>query len=295
MVLLAPVLAAAQDEFPPPSGKAPLVVVFSGATGSGNYRAMATRIAALGYDVALFDSNAVIKGLRGPALAASVKEAIASARRLPNALPGKIGMVGFSMGGAVVLGFGSIWSDDVAVVSLFDSRRTWIEAELRADGVPLFIEERTRLVLASELVTQAVDRYVLRARTLDMAIPTTLHGSLVARLDRAVGMTGAVGPPQLLEIGAGDRPVLERRRDLRQFRVAHHRVAGDPELPHDDPRHERHPARVGRQRRQLQYPGRGLAELRRGKRLIGGQRLRRRRRRRLPPSDARPGEQREPG
>jgi class 3 adenylate cyclase/pimeloyl-ACP methyl ester carboxylesterase len=55
----------------------------------------------------------------------------------------------------------------------------------RADGVPLFIEELTRLVLESELVTQAVDRYVLRARTLDMAIPTTLHGSLVARLDRA--------------------------------------------------------------------------------------------------------------
>ena len=110
--------AAAQDEFPPPSGgKAPLVLVFSGATGSGNYRAMSTRIAALGYDVALFDSNAVIKGLRGPALAASVKEAIASARRLPNALPGKVGMVGFSMGGAVVLGFGSTWSDEVAAVA----------------------------------------------------------------------------------------------------------------------------------------------------------------------------------
>src|SRR5260221_7873157 len=66
---LTPGPVAAQEEFPPPSGKesggkAPLVVVFSGATGPGNYRAMAGRIAALGYDVALFDSNAVMKAQR---------------------------------------------------------------------------------------------------------------------------------------------------------------------------------------------------------------------------------------
>ena len=55
----------------------------------------------------------------------------------------------------------------------------------RADGVPLFIEELTRLVLESELVTEVVDRYVLRGRMPETAIPTTLHGALMARLDRA--------------------------------------------------------------------------------------------------------------
>src|SRR5882724_4034845 len=81
--------AAAQEEIPPPSGgKAPLVVVFSGATGADNYRAISRQIAALGYDVALFNSNDVIKSRRGEALAAAVKEAIASARRLPHAQPG---------------------------------------------------------------------------------------------------------------------------------------------------------------------------------------------------------------
>ena len=55
----------------------------------------------------------------------------------------------------------------------------------RADGVPLFIEELTRLVLESELVTEVVDRYVLRGRMPETAIPTTLQGSLMARLDRA--------------------------------------------------------------------------------------------------------------
>ena len=55
----------------------------------------------------------------------------------------------------------------------------------RADGVPLFIEELTRLVLESGLVSEAVDCYVLRGRMPDTAIPTTLLGSLIARLDRA--------------------------------------------------------------------------------------------------------------
>ena len=45
----------------------------------------------------------------------------------------------------------------------------------RADGVPLFIEELTRLVLESELVTEVVDRYVLRGRMPETAIPTTLQ------------------------------------------------------------------------------------------------------------------------
>src|SRR5262249_61814721 len=55
----------------------------------------------------------------------------------------------------------------------------------RADGVPLFIEELTRLVLQSELVADAGDRYVSLGRMSDTTIPTTLHGALMARLDRA--------------------------------------------------------------------------------------------------------------
>jgi pimeloyl-ACP methyl ester carboxylesterase len=55
----------------------------------------------------------------------------------------------------------------------------------RADGVPLFIEELTRLVLESELIAETVDRYVLRGSMPDTSIPTTLRDSLMARLDRA--------------------------------------------------------------------------------------------------------------
>jgi dienelactone hydrolase len=116
LTLLAPGFAAAQEEIPPPSGKGRVVVVLSGATGSGNYRAIATRIAALGYNVVLYDS---------PALAALAKNrsrdeiggaVIAQARQMPHSLPGKIGLVGFSMGGGVALTQGTT-SNDVAVVA----------------------------------------------------------------------------------------------------------------------------------------------------------------------------------
>ena len=117
LALLAPGFATAQEEIPPPSGKGRVVVVFSGATGPGNYRAISNRIAALGYDVVLFDSNAVIGGRKGTALADSVRAAIAKARQMPHALPGKVGLVGFSLGGGLALGFGSMWSDEVAVVA----------------------------------------------------------------------------------------------------------------------------------------------------------------------------------
>jgi class 3 adenylate cyclase len=54
----------------------------------------------------------------------------------------------------------------------------------RTDGVPLFIEELTRSVLESGLLREEIDRYVLDRVLPPFAIPTTLHDSLMARLDR---------------------------------------------------------------------------------------------------------------
>jgi class 3 adenylate cyclase/predicted ATPase len=54
----------------------------------------------------------------------------------------------------------------------------------RADGVPLFIEELTKSVLESGLVREEANRYVLDGALPPFAIPTTLHDSLMARLDR---------------------------------------------------------------------------------------------------------------
>jgi predicted ATPase/class 3 adenylate cyclase len=54
----------------------------------------------------------------------------------------------------------------------------------RTDGVPLFIEELTKTVLESGLLQERDDHYVLDRPLPSLAIPTTLHASLMARIDR---------------------------------------------------------------------------------------------------------------
>ena len=54
----------------------------------------------------------------------------------------------------------------------------------RTDGVPLFVEELTKGVLESGLLREEADRYVLDGALPSLAIPSTLHDSLLARLDR---------------------------------------------------------------------------------------------------------------
>ena len=54
----------------------------------------------------------------------------------------------------------------------------------RTDGVPLFVEELTKSVLESDVLREEADRYVLDRALPPFAIPTTLHDSLMERLDR---------------------------------------------------------------------------------------------------------------
>jgi class 3 adenylate cyclase/tetratricopeptide (TPR) repeat protein len=54
----------------------------------------------------------------------------------------------------------------------------------RTDGVPLFIEELTKTVVESGVLTESADHYVVTGPVAPLAIPTTLHASLLARLDR---------------------------------------------------------------------------------------------------------------
>ena len=54
----------------------------------------------------------------------------------------------------------------------------------KTDGVPLFVEELTKAVLEVGLLRPEGERYVLRGPLPPLAIPDTLHGSLLARLDR---------------------------------------------------------------------------------------------------------------
>ncbi len=54
----------------------------------------------------------------------------------------------------------------------------------KTDGVPLFVEELTKMVLESGLLEEQENSYELTAPLPTLAIPATIQGSLMARLDR---------------------------------------------------------------------------------------------------------------
>ena len=54
----------------------------------------------------------------------------------------------------------------------------------KTDGVPLFVEELTKMVLESGLLREGEDHDELTGSLPPLAIPATLHDSLMARLDR---------------------------------------------------------------------------------------------------------------
>jgi len=99
-------LAVAQQEIPPPGGKGPVVAVISGQKGADFYQPPAQQIASLGYDVVLLDGNAM-EGSHGQAL----HDAILQAQNAPHGQPGKVAVVGFSLGGGMALFYATQWPD----------------------------------------------------------------------------------------------------------------------------------------------------------------------------------------
>jgi predicted ATPase len=60
----------------------------------------------------------------------------------------------------------------------------------RTDGIPLFVEELVKTTLEAGLVREEDDGYVLTGPLLPLAVPATLHDSLMARLDRLAAVKG---------------------------------------------------------------------------------------------------------
>ena len=54
----------------------------------------------------------------------------------------------------------------------------------RADGIPLFTEELTKALLEGGLLREEGERYLFEGQSPAIAIPSSLHASLLARLDR---------------------------------------------------------------------------------------------------------------
>jgi len=91
----------------------------------------------------------------------------------------------------------------------------------RTDGVPLFVEELTKMLLESDFLHQEAERYTLTGPLSAVAIPTTLQDSLMARLDRLpmireVAQLGAVlerefAYEMLRTLAGGEESLLQDR------------------------------------------------------------------------------------
>ncbi len=127
----------AQQEFPPPGGKGPVVVVISGIAGTQPYTRVTRDIAALGYDAVLFDGTA-LEHTQGQA----VHSAILQAQQMPHALPGKVVLVGFSAGGGEAMYYASSWTDLVVGIIV------WFPGNSFIKNVPNFVNRLQVPVLA---------------------------------------------------------------------------------------------------------------------------------------------------
>jgi len=138
VVFAAPALAAesggdaasdgpAQTVFAPPAGKpGPIVVALSGQSGRGPYEEYAADLSRLGYYVVLLDGKDVLNPERtGPA---NLGKGIARAQKAPGAIPGKVAIVGFSLGGGGALYSAANQPDAVSVVvAYYPFTRTWAD------------------------------------------------------------------------------------------------------------------------------------------------------------------------
>ena len=115
-----------QQEFAPKSGDGRVVVLISGQTGMPNYTTAAQQIADAGFDVVLVDGNEFwIKDTR--AAWNMLKDVITHAQAGPHALPGKVGVVGYSLGGASSLAYAARMPDLVAAVVVGYPYTAWIK------------------------------------------------------------------------------------------------------------------------------------------------------------------------
>jgi predicted ATPase len=82
----------------------------------------------------------------------------------------------------------------------------------KTDGVPLYVEEMTKAILESGVLQEVNGQYELVGSFVSLTIPTTLHDSLMARLDR---LGAAKGIAQWAPLLGGSLPM----RCCKRFRT----------------------------------------------------------------------------
>jgi dipeptidyl aminopeptidase/acylaminoacyl peptidase len=123
--------AAAQPQepkreiFPPALGKGAIVVVASGMSGTTSFRDFSSKLSELGYYTVLVDGNDAIR-------AATLRTVIADSQSAPQAIPGKVALVGFSLGGVAVLLHSAPLKDQVSAVVAYYPAIDWFVSDITA-------------------------------------------------------------------------------------------------------------------------------------------------------------------
>src|ERR1035437_9709039 len=131
-----------QTTYAPVNGKpGPVVIAISGHSGPTSYQTYAANLAELGYYTILVDGNDILNPEHtGPA---NLSKAIARAQHSPNAVPGKVAVIGFSQGGGGALYNAAEMPEAVSmVVAYYPYTRTWannIELLVKRFQVPVLV------------------------------------------------------------------------------------------------------------------------------------------------------------
>lgn len=115
----------AQTAYAPTGGKpAPVIIAISGNRGTALYEDYAADLANLGYYTVLLDGKDILNSERtGPS---NLSKVIDRSQHSPKALPGKVAVIGFSLGGGGALCNAANLRDAVSmVVAYYPFTRTW--------------------------------------------------------------------------------------------------------------------------------------------------------------------------
>jgi len=129
LLLFAPLPAYSQDDGPqqevflPKNPKGPIVVLISGNSGMASYRYYGSDVAGLGYYTILIDGKDILTTQQDGGQ--NLRKVIAKARASPNAIPGKIVVVGFSQGGGAVLRHAVIMPELIAAAVAYYPAISW--------------------------------------------------------------------------------------------------------------------------------------------------------------------------
>ena len=104
----------AEIDVPAPAGRGRVVIVMSGIEGTSGYVDYAWKVAKLGYYTVILDGKDMLSA--DPGSEERLQKAIARAQSSPDAVSGKVAVIGFSMGGAAALTYAERRPDLVSIV-----------------------------------------------------------------------------------------------------------------------------------------------------------------------------------